>query len=298
MLRQILLQPVACVGLASACLAAPVYDVTVSDATWTPIGGGVYEVSTSTEDYANEIWERSVEDGKITLSGGTMTTTGKYYAYGDLAEGSFGSDSTYLYARFVTVGDFFQEPGSSPQTQGLKGKYAFYFGIDGDPTQQYALSIDDGSSVSDSGFASAGKVYQDANGDVPGSGLNVTYDSSGGAESSSNGFDTELSAAVLLARRSGTTLEMELELSSIGLTQADLDDLSYIFLGVGISNPSSAQDLFANDHFPSAFGSGVEYDTLFINPEPGTALLLGLGLLGLAVRRNRFRRSVKPISRD
>ena len=211
-LRQILLQPVACVGLASACLAAPVYDVTVSDATWTPIGGGVYEASTSSEDYANEIWERSVEDGKVTLSGGIMTTTGKYYAYGDLAEGSFGSDSTYLYARFVTVGDFYQEPGLSPQTQGLKGKYVFYFGLDGDPTQQYVLSIDDGSSVSDSGFASAGKVYQDSNGDVPGSGLNVTYDSSGGAESFSNGFDAELSTAVMLARRSGTTLEMELEL--------------------------------------------------------------------------------------
>ena len=293
LLRHLLLLIAALLALAPVCLAAPTYDVMRADATWTHIGGGVYEVSTGAEDYANEVWERSAEDGKITLSGSTMTTTGKYYAYGDLAEGSVGSDATYLYAQFITVGDFFQEPGSSPQVQGLKGKYLVYFGLAGDPTKQYALVIDDGTSVNDSGFASAGKVYQDSNGDVPGAGVNATYDSSGGAESSSDGFENELSAATLLARRSGLTLEMELELASIGLSEADLADLSYMYLAIGISNPSSPQDLFANDHFSAAFGSGVEYDTLHLIPEPGTALLLALGLLGLA-RPSRLLDRLRP----
>ncbi len=277
-------------AFAPACLAAPVYDQTYTDDTWTNIGGGVYQVSTAAEDYENEVWERSAEDGKITLSGGTMTTTGKYYAYGDLAEGSFGSDSIYLYGRFVAVGDYFQEPGKSPDVQGLKGKYYLYFGVDGDPTNQFVLIIDDGTAVSDAGFADAGKVYQDANGDVPGSGLNVTYDSSGGGEASlSDGFESEISSANLQAQRSGLTLEMQLELSTIGLIQADLDDLSYMYLAIAISNPSSAQDLFANDEFSAAFGSGIEYDSLHL-PEPstGSLVLVGLVLIGCA-RRSRPR---------
>ena len=68
---------------------------------------------------------------------------------------------------------------------------------------------------------------------------------------------------------------MELELVSIGLTQADLDDLSYMYLAIGISNPSSPQDLFANDHFSAAFGSGVEYDTMHLLPEPRTVAARG-----------------------
>ena len=40
-----------------------------------------------------------------------------------------------------------------------------------------------------------------------------------------------------------------------------------------------------NDHFDSEFKYWVEYDTYPI-PEPSTALLLGLGLVGMAARRH------------
>ena len=92
---------------------------------------------------------------------------------------------------------------------------------------------------------------------------------------------------MLRATRTGTTLEMELDLASIGLTQGDLTNLAYMYIAVGISNPSAPQDLFANDSFSAAFGSGVEFDTLLLSPEPGTASLLGLGLVGLAWLRRR-----------
>ena len=82
---------------------------------------------------------------------------------------------------------------------------------------------------------------------------------------------------------------MEIELSSIGLTQTDLDDLYFIYFGVAISNPSSSQLLLANDEFSEAFGSGVEYDTIGI-PEPSTAPLLGMGCAWLAFLRRRARR--------
>ena len=74
----------------------------------------------------------------------------------------------------------------------------------------------------------------------------------------SDGFEDEVSTANLLAHRSGTTLATEVELSSLGLTQADFDQYSFFYFGLAIPNPSSEQLLFANDEFSVAFGSGVE----------------------------------------
>jgi hypothetical protein len=150
-----------------------------------------------------------VEDSKWSISGGLITTTGKYYAYGDLQQAGFGLDATYLYASLTSVRDFIHEVGQSPGVVGLKARYSFYFGVTSDLTKQFLLTIDDGSAVGTSAFGSIGKIYQDANGNALGSGLTNTYDSSGGAEQAlSDGFEAEIAAGSLFARRTGTTIEL------------------------------------------------------------------------------------------
>lgn len=246
-------------------------------------------MSTSAENYAYEVWERPVEDSKWSISDGMITTTGKYYAYGDLQQAGFGLDATYLYASFTSVGDFIDEVGQSPTFVGLKARYNFYFGVTGDLTKQFLLTIADGSSVRTSSFGSIGKVYRDANGDALGSGLTITYDSSGGAEQGlSNGFESEIATGSLLARRTGTTIELAVPYASLGLNAADFSMLAYAYAGLATSNPSSNTDLFANDQFSARAGSGVEYDTLALVPEPGSAVLTlsgALMLFGISRRR-------------
>jgi len=80
-----------------ASAQSPVYHHSFTDDVWSPAGGGAFRAPVSSEIYSNEIWERSVEDGKWVESGGYRTTTGKYYAYGDLSSAALGYDEHYLY---------------------------------------------------------------------------------------------------------------------------------------------------------------------------------------------------------
>jgi hypothetical protein len=273
----------------AALSQTPSYQTSLFDATWTPIGGGAYQVSTSAENYAYEVWERPVEDSKWSISADTITTTGKYYAYGDLQQAGFGLDAIYLYASFTSAGDFIHEVGQSPTFVGLKARYNFYFGVAGDSTKQFLLTIDDGSSVGTGSFGSIGKVYQDANGNVLGSGLTITLDSSGGAEQGlSDGFEAEIATGSMLARRTGTTIELAVPYASLGLNASDFSQLAYAYAGLTTSNPSSPTNLFVNDQFSAAAGSGVEYDTLALVPEPGSSVLALSGaliLFGISRRR-------------
>jgi len=64
-------------------------------------------------------------------------------------------------------------------------------------------------------------------------------------------------------------------------------------IGIAISNPSSAADLFANDEFPFASGNGVEYDTVALAmspvavPEPGAVSFVLIATILSGIRRSR-----------
>jgi hypothetical protein len=209
-----------------------------------------------------------------------------------------GVDDDFLYVKFEVIGGFIQESMSGAPKDfgvGLKGHYYYYFDTG---SVRIALNVDDGTALTSS-FVDSGstKAFIDNNADplfVPGMSIMDT-----GEETQTDGFESELSSGILFARDDGLgpmdtrVVEMALDLQSVGLTRSDFNQLSWSYLGVAVSNPSSAQtNLFANDEFPEAIGFGVEYDTIkgptSLIPEPSTIGLVGItGVLLVARRRQR-----------
>ena len=238
----------------------PTYDVTGTDATWTDTGSGVYTVPTSAEDYANEIWERPVQDNNWSDSGGTRTSTGEYWAYVDLEAGGWGIDETYLYVNWAVVGDYKDVDGTKT-SEGLLGHYYFYT-KDSEGTV-FGVEIAGGDA----------KDFTDTFGGLPGK---VKLWEGSGSIVSGEG------------RAIGSTVEVAILLTDFNeflgrtLTAADLANS---YLGVAKSNPSAFNtDLYANENFAEAIGSGVEYDTMLLTsavPVPAAVWLFGSGLIGL-----------------
>ncbi len=301
--------------------------VSQADCTWEDTtGSGDYQtIGANCEDYSIELWERPVEDNKWEdVSGGADDGKrrlsdgdgGKYYGYADLAAGKAGTDGAWVYIQWTSNARFIHIEGkSSPEgSPELKGKYTFYFkGAEKYATAFYVDSAEStigtsGSYTSDSAL----KVFQSRDGkDPPGTGITQTYDNSND-ENDSTGHEATIiqgdeSGNPIRARiidlDGGTnyrTVEVAVLLSEIdGYTAADfavttdgtLGNLDYFYLGIAESNPSSTTDLFANDEFTEAIGSGVEYDTLAVAgpaiPEPATLCLLALGALAVMRRRAR-----------
>jgi hypothetical protein len=284
----------ACPSLAQS----PVYHQSFTDHVWSPVGGGAFRAEVVAEDYANELWERPVEDAKWVESGGYRTTTGKYYAYGDLSAAALGYDNQYLYLSFTTVGSFVQNVGEGPIDSGLKAQYYMYFGVGDDPDKRYLVNLGNGSSVNAGGFTQIGKLYHDANQDLFGSGLLHTYDSTGGLEKDlSDGFESEIGSALVYSRSNGlNTIEMALDLASAGLNQSQVANLGFLYFAAATSNPSGPGDLFAHDEFREAPGQGQEYDTLgaitiLSVPEPSSSMLSAAAVVLLLAKR---RRKVRP----
>ncbi len=283
----------------------PVYQVTATDATWTETGTlGEYTVPTSAEDFQHEIWERPVEDNQWSDSAGTRTTSGKYYGYADLKAGAWGVGTSdgidYLFVKWEVVGNFLHEIGKEKETKELEGHYYFYAEPAG--ANGFAVEVASGKDLGLDFGDVTGKVvvYDEANdGDVPGTAITTTGE--GG-----NSFGNSQVAGEGRTNPATFVTEVAVPLSALGLVLSDFSiPLDYAYLGVAVSNPSSpGSDLFVNDHYTAAIGSGVEYDTLQIVPVPAAVWLLfsALGLLGCMARpRNRggslLRRANHPMFR-
>jgi len=286
---------------AMAVLAVnPAYEHHQQDYTWELVDQGRYKAPISAvEDYANELWERPIEDGKFSQSVVDdvvwWTSTGKYYGYGDLKQAAYAFDDQFIYVQIEVVGGFVVEPGKSPDFGvGLKGRYYYYFG-NGD--NRFAINIDNGTSLSSSWSGSGVKMYRDGIGDSAyGSGFDKNYDNTpSNNEKDFTSFSQEITNLVdLYGRRNNvnSTVELALRISSLSIYGWALEDffsLDFSIIGVAVSNPSSVSDLFANDNFRQAPGQGQEYDTMFLEiiPEPGTGLLLAVSTVWYLARRRR-----------
>ncbi|MDP6543871.1 MAG: PEP-CTERM sorting domain-containing protein [Phycisphaerae bacterium] len=300
--RRILLAVTTIVLFAGSSVAPPAYAAIVPvyqnaepDATWTHQGNGIYTVPTSAEDYANEVWERPIQDNKWFEGGGTRTSGtanggGEYWAYGDLKSAAWGvgaSDGAdYLFVFWEVVGDFKHIAGeSSSVTEELKGHYYFY----AEPASHdaFVVEVPAGKDLGASYGSGSVKIYSEETSDVPGS-SDVTITGEGG-----NAFRNVRVKGKGRTNTSTYITEVAVKLSDLGLTMADFETaIDYAYAGVAVSNPSDPNtDLFANDHYPDAMGSGQEYDTVLLGvsgppiPEPATLSLLVIGGLALICRR-------------
>ncbi len=277
------------ISLSQSSFAAivPSYQVSNEDATWTHIGGGVYTVPTSAEDYTNEIWERPVKDNEWIDSDGTRTSTKLYFGYGDLKSGAWGvgtsDEKDYFFAKWEVIGDFQHEVGKDKESKPLEAHYYVYTKPTG--KNAFAIEVPSGKDLGADFGDVPGKVniYDDQNGDVAGPGGITTTGENGG-----DSFGNKQVKGEGRTNTSTFVTEVAVELSDLGLTMSDFTGsiFDYIYLGVAISNPSDpGTGLFANDFYPEAIGSGQEYDTLRMGttvvPIPAAVWLFGSGLLGL-----------------
>ncbi len=271
----------------------PVYQVTGNDYTWTDAGGGVYTVPTAAEDYANEIWERPVEDDKWSDSGSTRTSSGKYYGYADLARGAWGvgtnsdDNKDYLFVKWEVVGDF-QWDGSKIEDKELEGHYYFY--AETFDKLGFAIEVPSGKDLGADFGDVSGKVNiykENSDNDVPGNGITVT-------EEGGNSFGDKIVNGDGRTNTSSYVTEVAILLTDLNLALNDFTDnpLDYAYIGVAVSNPSDPNtDLFANDFYGEAIGSGVEYDTLMMGtsvPIPGAIWLFGAGIISMLGFRKKF----------
>jgi hypothetical protein len=275
----------------------PIYQSSANDATWTHQDKGVYTVPQNAEDYPNEVWERPIQDDKwfedgTTRTSGTTGGGGEYWAYSDLKAAAWGvgasEGSDYLFVRWEVVGDFKHIAGEDdPVTEELKAHYYFY----AEPVGRDAFVIEVPAGKDLGASYGSGKVfiYSESNDDsVPGS-SDITITEEGG--------DSFKDVQVKGVGRTNTTTyvtEVAVKLSDLGLTMNDFTtEVDYAYAGVAVSNPSDPNtDLFANDHYPYAMGSGQEYDTVLFDggaliPEPATLSLLALSAVTILRKRRR-----------
>jgi hypothetical protein len=273
----------------------PVYQYSEMDATWTHQGNGVYTVPTAAESYPDEIWERPIEDNKWTENATTRTSTGKYYAFGDLKSAQFGVGTNamdgmdYLFVNWQVVGGFVQDGNSIDSGVGLKGHYYFYFEVPNKTPR--AVEVTDATGLANvfghSNNLGKVKVYTAGQAsDVYGTSIQVTEEN---GVSFSNG--TESVAGDVRADTGTSVVEVAVKLSSLGLVLSDFNTIDWAYAGNAVSNPSSAKtDLFANDEYRYAPGQGQEYDTVgFTIPEPNSIALASIALFaGLIAYSRRF----------
>lgn len=298
------------VGQPASAAIVPVYQVTGGDATWTHAGEGVYTVPTSAEDYDNEIWERPVKDNEWIDADGTRTSNKVYYGYGDLEYGAWGvgaidngegdpDNGDYLFIRWDVVGAFEHEVGKDAEDKLLEANYYFYAELPEDTG--FAVKTVGKDLGSDYGVSGDVFVYtENVETDVPVDETDITNTGQGG-----NSYGNETAAGEGRTDNTaigvGSVVEVAILLSDLGYTLSDFinNPLDYVYIGVAVSNPSAPDtDLFANDHFSSAKGEGVEYDTMKLGevviPIPAAVWLFGSALagLGFAGSRRRKRRLV------
>jgi hypothetical protein len=327
---------VICILAATATLAAastinPVYSNTTSDATtgdrsfMGTDGKRYWTVAAGADSYQNDTYERpTVKTYEVRNSSiGAHFATDQYYANLDIMTARFGYDNTYLYVSIQMYGNYYGTSDGVNTAEGLAYQYGFRIGSGANVASAggYLFLVDNPASKSGPSTFSGEKTfgYRDTNGDVGGTGINVTKQNQS-SQVNGNGYETSLisdgrlsnNTTVLFSRVTGNTVEFALNYVALGLTPANLTYVEFE-ANKGLTSPSnylwndeynqseagSPYRATSGDTSKSEFGTQgleniYELDTVRMSansvapvPEPGTFAILGVGLAALGVARRK-----------
>lgn len=320
------LTSLAAISAAVAQPAQPVFqwhysDAITGDNSFNSGGKRNWDVDAGADRYQNDVYERPT----IQTYGnkGGRYGTEEYFGYLDIVRAQAGHDNRYLYGA-IELFDRNNSTADGKNTEkGLVEQYGIRFGNHADGKNSYLIYADQPELASSQNTVFSGKKtfgFHDSDGDVGGSGRNVTKSDNPGEEAGMNGYDRAIFSdgmdgannPVLWARlRPGNSkvVEFALDFVAMGLTTADVARLQYLEFHAIKGGPKDPQNYMWNDKYtkseagsPNAGPGGLlsefgtqglgniyELDTLSAGavPEPGTVAVLGLGVAAFLRRRRK-----------
>lgn len=327
-------------GQTAPAAIAPVYFVMANDAVTGDApnshvntdGKHRWTIDAGADSYQNDFYERpttkTYEVNTVSGGGGEIFAASEYLQHVDIVQGRAGYDSQYLYISIDVFGRNKHTDDNVQSEVGLEERYGFRIGgTPTDPTSRggYLLVADAPESKNGTTFGALGMSgWHDVNFDVGGTGMSVTKQDLP-SEVSGNGYEIEVIAdgkitsgpninqVALYSRVSptdDTVVEFALDYALLGLTLADIQNLTYLEYEAIKGGPKDRANYVWNDEYNHMeagspyHGSGTlsefgtqgliniyELDTLRggAMPEPSGAILLLAFGAGAVVRRRARR---------
>ena len=233
-----------------AAMLDPVYSATFSDAITADEafvaknGQRYWTIEAGADDYQNDVYERptaqTYEVRKL-ADGSKRFAAAEYFENLDIEQARVGFDDTFLYVAVDMQGLNKSTADGKNTLEGLVYRYGFRLSLESDGGHGLLVVADQPAlkNSPSTTFASVGTfVYRDVNGDVGGTGLDVTKEDNEG-EVAGNGYELKVvsdgkadnGARVLWVRidpNDPTVVEFALDYRAFGFTQSDLSNLPYL----------------------------------------------------------------------
>lgn len=256
---------------------APLYTTTVTDAVtddnafMAADGRRYWTIDPGADSYQNDVYERPTAQTyqvRLLADGSERFAAAEYFQNLDIVQARAGFDAQYLYVAIKLAGLGKLTADGQAAYEGLVYRYGFRIANQADGGGGLLVVADQPQlkNAPHTAFGSVGTfVYRDANGDVGGTGLNVTKQDRQ-AEVNGNGYERVLVSdgklasgqRVLWVRVSPsdpTVVEFALDYKALGFTEADLTNLAYFDVEANKGLQDPANYLWNDEYTRSEAGS-------------------------------------------